>query len=160
MGTIPVAFTAASGDYQYDYTGTLFTAGQSLSVTASGATVPAFGLESVVAPPPVTMVSPADGPSGYSISLSANLPVVWSGGQPGAVLILEGVSGTGSNYFYCEWDASTGKQVVPQPVLTRLGATTSAYLVYGQYTTTNFVTGPYTIAESALVYGGDRATLQ
>jgi hypothetical protein len=142
--------------------GTLFTAGQTLTVSASGATVPGFGA-SVVAPAVVALTAPASSASGFTITTSSNLAVAWTGGQSGAQMLLEGVvlpnSSPGYNYFVCTWDAAAGKATVPSAMMTGL-AGQSGYLVYGQSTTTNFTAGGYAIGLSALPYTGGSATFK
>ncbi|HEY8040292.1 MAG TPA: hypothetical protein VIF15_10890, partial [Polyangiaceae bacterium] len=155
----PVAVTPdATNHYTHQVTGTVFTAGQTLTVSASGATVPAFGPHSVVAPGLVSITAP---PSPFKIPTSVDLPVAWSGGESGAVVILEGVATASSgSYFLCLWDASLGQAVVPQIVLSGLAGQATGYLVYGQYSTTTFVSGGYSIAESALPFTAASASFQ
>jgi hypothetical protein len=148
----------------YQYTGasgvTEFTAGQTLTVTASGATVPAFGPESVTAPAMIGLTAPAATGGAYTISTASDLAVTWTGGQAGAQVLFEGVVGSGTSYFSCTWDAAPGSATVPHAVLTGLAGQSGAFLAYGQVTTTTFTAGAYTISLAALPYGGGNLTFQ
>jgi hypothetical protein len=152
-------------DNTYQYTGTSgvteFTAGQTLTVSASGATVPAFGPESVTAPAMIALTSPAATGSGaYTITTSADLAVSWTAGQAGAQILFEGVNSSGTSYFTCTWDASVGSGTVPHAVMTGLAGQTGGFLAYGQSTMTTFSAGAYSISLYALPYGGGTATFQ
>jgi hypothetical protein len=157
----PIVVTATAPDNVYSYTSgaTIFTAGQSLRVLATGSAVPAFGLVSIVAPPLISLTAPA---SPYAISTASDLPVSWTGGQPGATMIFEGASGTsaGSSYFTCEWDASLGNGTVPKAILSPLAGQKTAYLVYGQYASTSLTAGTYPVMLAALPYTGAMASFQ
>jgi hypothetical protein len=144
-------------NYRYEINDSLYAAGQTLTISASGATVPAFGPLSVVAPGPVALTEPA---APYTLDTSGDLAVAWTGGQTGATFILEGLSErTGENYFYCSWDAELGSGSVPQAVMAPL-AGQNGYVVYGQSTTTTLTAGAFSIDEVALPYSGESATFQ
>jgi hypothetical protein len=163
-GRIPSGLTVtpdANNAYSYTSGAPLFAAGQTLTVSATGAIVPAFGPQSVVAPALPGLVAPAATSGSYTISTAAELGVQWTGGAAGATLVLEGTSGGGNqSYFICEWDASLGKASVPQAVISGLAGHAGAYIVYGQYKTTTFTAGAYSISEVALPYSGGTATFQ
>ncbi len=145
---------------QYQSMGTLFSAGQALTVEASGATVPAFGPVSVVAPGLPILSAPAGAATGaYTISTKSDLKVAWSGGDSSAQLIFEGATSDSASYFTCEWSASAGEGIIPQSVLAPLAGQTSGYLIYGQYTATSFNAGAYSLSAQALPYTGGTATL-
>jgi len=131
-----------------------------LTVSASGATVPAFGPESVIAPASVVLTAPAGSGGTYTIPTASDLSVTWTGGQPNAQILFEGVDSTGASYFSCTWDASLGSATVPHAVLTGLAGQTGGFLAYGQYTTTTFTAGAYSISVYALPYGGGTASFQ
>jgi hypothetical protein len=162
-GSIPTSVTIspdADNMYSYEAQGALFTAGQTLSVSASGATVPAFGPVSLVAPGLPILVSPANVGGTYTIPTSVDLAVAWSGGEAGAVMMLEGTLQGSLNYFECEWDASAGAGVVPQAVLAGLAGQSSAVLIYGQSTATSFTAGGYSVTEAALPFSGGTASFE
>jgi hypothetical protein len=164
--TTPVTVTPTGGTNFYVYSSPAlgFTAGETLTVTASGATVPAFGPESVVAPPLALLTSPAVSPDGGTtiIPTSADLHITWSGGQAGATMLLK-VSDTElaiqSTYMYCTWNASEGQGTVPAAMLKPLSGANEA-LVYGQYNATSFFAGPYAISLVALPYSGGLVSFQ
>jgi hypothetical protein len=156
-----VAVTPESGDEEYSYSSTTNTLvpGQTFTVSASGGTVPAFGPQSVTAPALVTLTSPAAVSGNYTIATAMELGVAWTGWQAGAQMILEGASNSGS-YFLCTWDASLGEGTVPQAVLAGLAGQSSGYLAYGQYTSTAFTSGSYSISLLALPFTGATATFE
>lgn len=160
IGTVTVT-PDSSNSYQYQAGGMLFTAGQTLTVSASGATVPAFGQESIVAPPLLQLQAPSATGSTYVIPTSSDLAVAWSGGQSGAQVVLEGTvqAGSGYDYFACTWDATPQNALVPQAVLKGL-AGQSGYLFYAQQTMTTFTAGAFPIDLFALPYSGGTATFQ
>jgi len=145
--------------YQYQSMGTLFSAGQALTVEASGATVPAFGPVSVVAPGLPILTAPAGAATGaYTISTKSDLKVAWSGGESSAQVIFEGASNNSASYFTCVWASSLGEATVPQAMLAPLAGQGAGYLVYGQYTSTSFNAGAYSLSAQALPYSGGTAT--
>jgi hypothetical protein len=150
----------STNTYTYQADGALFSAGQTLTVRGSGATVPAFGPVSIVAPGLPLLTAPSATGTTYTISTKSDMKVAWTGGAPGAQMIFEGATSTSSSYFTCVWSASLGEAVVPQAMLAPLAGQTSGYLIYGQYTATNFAAGPYSISASALPYSGATATFQ
>lgn len=156
FGTPVAVSQGGQGTYTYSSTAALFSPGEKLTVSASGAIVPAFGPVSVIAPTQVNMVTPV---APYTVSSKTNLGVQWTGGVSGNVFVLEGVTNSSQSYFLCEWDAGMAKNYVPQSIVASLGAG-SGYLVYGQYASTTFAAGQYTIYDSAFWYGGDTATYQ
>lgn len=161
--TTPVTMTPMSGSNAYQYTSSSpgYTAGQTLSVTASGAAVPAFGPETVVAPDQTQLTSPAIATDGgtTTVPTTADLQITWSGGQPGATMLLEAGGSSNSAYTYCTWNASDGQGTIPAAVLAPF-AGQSGYLVYGQYDATSFSAGPYAISLTALPYTGSAVLFQ
>ncbi|HEX3345885.1 MAG TPA: hypothetical protein VHS09_14975 [Polyangiaceae bacterium] len=151
----------ASNEYTYEAGGTFFTAGQTLTVSASGATVPAFGPVSVVAPGLPGLVAPAAAGAGmYTISTQGDLGVEWTGGSGEGQLIFEAATSSSSSYFTCVWPASEGKADVPQAMLAPLAGEGMGYIIYGQYTATSTSAGAYSISVSALPYSGGQATFE
>jgi hypothetical protein len=138
----------------------LFAAGQTLTVTGSGATVPAFASESVMTPALVTLTEPAADAGSYTIRTTAALSVSWTGGQSGAQMLFEGVESTGTSYFVCQWDASAGQGTVPQTVLSGFANQSSAYIIYGQYLTTTFTAGSYSVSLIAVPFTGGSASFE
>jgi hypothetical protein len=147
--------------YNYTATGSMFSAGQTLSVSASGGTVPAFGPESVVAPSSIVITAPAASGGTYTIPTSADLSVVWTGGQAGSQVLFEGTSTSNPpSYFTCTWDGATGRGTVPQAVLAGLAGQTMGYLFWGQFTTHTFAAGSYSVSEVALPFGATNASFE
>jgi hypothetical protein len=158
--TTPVTVTPRSGTnfYPYSSSSPSFTAGQTLMVTASGATVPAFGPESVVAPPLTLLTSPTISPAGGTtiIPTSADLHITWSGGEAGATMLLYVENNSNVQTYaemYCTWNASDGQGTIPAATMKPFSGT-NQLLVYGQYNATSFFAGPYAILLAALPYTG------
>ena len=119
-GNQPLTLTPdASGTYAA-VTGQerLWSSGATLTVTASGADVPAFQ-ETLYGAAPVTLTSPVLPPAGTQgvISTSTPLTVTWSGGVAGTVLVMlsrtiQG-STTRSVTVSCTYPAADGSGTVP-----------------------------------------------
>ncbi len=165
-GAIPAGATATIsapfGPYYYMASGTLFTPGQTLSVSATGGMVPAFGPEEVTVPPTVTLTAPAITAGTSTVSTSSDLTVTWTGGQSGATMTFEGgaANGVAPFFFTCDWDASIGQGTVPKAVLAPFSGFPDGYFAFGQRATTTFTAGAYPISESAGMYATAGATYQ
>jgi hypothetical protein len=156
-GSIPASAMVSdfAGIYSSSAAGTAMSAGQTVTVAATGGMVPAFGPEAVTAPSMITLLAPlgADGgPPG--IARNADLAVSWSSGQSGAQVVLTlGVDADPLSSIACTWDAPLGQGTVPQALLSRLTQGAGS-LTYGAQTSRTFAAGPYTITESAAVTSG------
>ena len=151
----PVTIPYRSGAL-YDYTGgPAVAAGQTLTVSTTGGAVPAFGPVAMVMPSSPTLVGPA---SPIVVSTSTDLAVTWSGGQPGATFVFQGLTATG--YFECRWDAMAGDGAVPQAILKGLGAATNATIVSGQAVRQTVDAGAYAIDVEAIATTSSSATFQ
>jgi hypothetical protein len=153
----PVSVPFGSNGYVYQATGTLFSAGQTLTASATGGQVPAWGPQSVTVPPDALLVAPA---SGTTISTSQALGVQWQGALPGAQFLLQGGSNDSSSYFVCEWDASVAKTTVPPDVMASMKSAGPGYLLYSQYSQTTFQAGAYTVSEVAFPFDGFTVTFE
>ncbi|HEY1696068.1 MAG TPA: hypothetical protein VGG39_28070 [Polyangiaceae bacterium] len=163
-GSIPAGTTVDTGEVFDSYApasqgGTLFTPGQALTVSASGATVPAFGPQSVTAPGTIAVTAPTwAGGSSPTISASSDLALAWTGGQSGATvtfsLTAANQTSRSSMVLSCAWDATSGAGTVPHALLGQMvgypdGA--SWYGGFAQQATTTFGAGGYLVALSAVV---------
>jgi hypothetical protein len=157
-GVVPVSFTA--GTYDYSAEASYISAGDTLTVTASGSTVPAF-VATMVAPNYVTLVSPTLANGGLTISTSTDLQVTWSGGDPSpdTLVVFEGLS-TGTDYFECVWPAATGMATVPQSMLATVSGQSSGYVLYGQFTGGALTAGDYSLDTGVFMYTGDNASFE
>jgi hypothetical protein len=143
-------------------TGSVFAPGQTLTVAASGATVPAFGPQSVTAPGTFTVSAPtwASG-SAPTVSASSDLALAWTGGQSGALVTFEltgdNQSVRGYMVLSCAWDATLGQGAVPHALLAQMVGFSQDppsgnwYGGFAQQTTTKFNAGAYVVALSAVV---------
>ena len=162
--TPPVTMTPLPGGnwYAYQSSSPGFTAGQTLTVSGSGATVPAFGPEAVVAPALTLLTSPALAPdSGTTvIETGADLPITWSGGQPGATMLFEVVAMPNINeWTYCTWNGSDGQGTVPAAALKPFSGM-NASVSYGQFSETDFYAGPFSVAISVLPFTAASVSFQ
>ena len=162
-GSIPAGETIAdvgNGIYSYSSVGTMFTAGDALSVSGTGGMVPAFGPESVVAPRLVTLTSPVLSGSGTTaIPTSTDLELAWTGGQRGATMTLRSGNEQSQSSLGCTWDASLGHGTVPRALLIPLAGEARAFLSYGQESSRTFRAGAYAIAETAMLYANAEVSL-
>lgn len=160
LGSVAVTPDSTNA-YNYTASSAMFSAGQTLVVSASGGTVPAFGPQSIVAPSMITLTAPAASGGSYTISTSTDLSVEWTGGQAGVQLFFEGtLSGSPQTYFTCIWDGGLGRGTVPQAVLAGLAGQSGGLLAYGQLASTSFSAGTYSVTEGVLQFGGANATFQ
>lgn len=159
----PISVTPQSGNNAYQYVSSSpgFTAGQTLTVSASGAMVPAFGPVSVVAPQLTEIVQPPVDTDGGTtvIPTGGDLVVVWNGGQAGATMVFEAASNNSGSYTTCTWNGGDGKDIVPAALLQPF-AGQSGYVFYGQYNVTTFSAGPYAISLTALPFSGGAVAFQ
>jgi hypothetical protein len=159
--TSPLDFaTSDDGAYAIDDTHLDVTAGQTLTVTASGAAVPAF-TQSIVAPAGIDLTKPTAGSDGqYAISTSADLAVAWSGGQTGDSVLFEGLSGGSAYYFACTWDATAGAGTVPKAILAQLAGQQYSEIEWLQGTKKTFDAGGCAITLTAYVGGSQGADFE
>ncbi len=123
-----------------------FLGGDSLTVTAAGAVVPAFGA-SLVTPSYVTLIEPARANDGgsvgdYVIATSSDLAVSWNGGEADAtvhvvVTALQNSPAPNTYVADCAFDGLAGKGVVPGAALSLLkGRYAGQFTVYQQRVST------------------------
>jgi hypothetical protein len=148
-GSIPAGAALPGPSYEYSTSGSLAAQGDTLSVSATGGTVPAFGPQSVVVPAAITLTAPTVG-NPTLIPTSSDLAVAWTGGQNGATMAFGGGSNDGTTRFECTWTATAGQGTVPQAILAGLTGM-SGQIGWEQYPTVTFTAGAYTISISAAV---------
>jgi hypothetical protein len=154
----PLEFaTSGQGNYDLDDTSLAVSPGQTVTVTASGAAVPAF-MQSIVAPPALNLTKPTAGSGGhYSISTSADLAVAWSAGHAGDSVLFQALSGASAYYFACTWDATAGEGTVPKAIVAPLAGQQYAEIEWLQGTTKTFDAGGYAITLTASIGGTQSA---
>jgi hypothetical protein len=153
----------ANGTYTYQVNGALFSQGDTMSASASGANVPAFGPETVVGTGLVGITAPLANMQGmYTISTAQDLTVTWTGGESNAQVLIEveGNSGMNTRYAYCLWDAAAGTGTIPSAALAGLANLGSGVFVWGEWRITNFTAGAYPLQFTALQFDFGQATLQ
>src|SRR5450432_3131308 len=113
----------------------LFAGGDTITFAAAGGDVPAFA-DSVVAPTPLTVTSPAL-PSDFSIDTSKDLVFDWTGSSVGALSFnlrtttVSGGATTATSFVSCHFPASAQTGTIPKAQLqqlTKTDATTTAIL--------------------------------
>ena len=165
-GSIPTGRTVSNmgnGVYSDAAMGSWFTGGQTLTVSASGGMVPAFGPQPVTAPPFAELTSPQVPDAGVIvIPTSADLTLSWTAGQSGATWTITMGYETSDKSLECGWDASLGQGTIPQAMLGLLvaGGSGPATANYGQTMTTTFTAGMYDVTESAMTYSQRAVTFQ
>jgi hypothetical protein len=130
-----------------------FQDGDSLTVEATGADVPPFGV-TLVAPGPGTLVSPVPGPNAYyAVPATSDLRVRWSGGEAGARFVFNMGLGPGWAGFSCSWDATAGQGTVPQSLITLASGGGFTGFSWGQRRATTLIAGTFAI-EASVEYDG------
>jgi len=134
-----------------------YQAGDVLTFSATGATVPAFSNRSIAAPSAITLTGPAAPTAGmrYPINRASPLVVSWTGGTTGEVAIQlssailpgPGVTVTSSTEVVCRAPASGQTLTVPAaalaPLNTTLGLGVYSYFSARVITRASFNAGPY-----------------
>lgn len=117
--------------------------GETLTLSAPGATVPAFS-QTLTAPTPVTVTSPSCTVAGCgSLSRAGALTFTWTGGGSSDVVLLLASSGGGqAGVVECRVAASAGTFTVPAADMMKLPAGLGTVSVTSQ-TWTTFDAGPY-----------------
>lgn len=131
-GTSAVRLVPSGGSYAAVTAQTkLWNGGESLTITADGAEVPAFTLRAT-APSFVTVTTPVFPAAGGSVVVarSGAFAVSWTGGSAGSVSANVGaVTATTSTSITCTFPASSGAGSVPASLLAELPSSpTSAYV--------------------------------
>lgn len=130
----------------------IFTAGDTLTFTATGGVVPAFSA-SLVAPTPLMVTAPSLN-TALSIERTKDLTFTWTGSSAGElsfnVRTVTTVSGTAlaSSLVSCQFLASAETGTIPNALLQKLpktDATTMATLATDLSSTKELVTGDYSI---------------
>jgi hypothetical protein len=107
-----------------DTTAMLFTGGETLTLSASGATVSAFST-SLTAPAQILVSTPALPAPGSKLAVarSADFPMSWIGGGTGnAQAILSAITSTNRGDIVCTVPASKGALTIPASLLMQLPA--------------------------------------
>jgi hypothetical protein len=100
------------------HTNSLFSAGESVTISATGAVVPAF-TANLVAPSLIDLQSPAvTNDTGLTLDRSADLTVVWSGGGFGTVAV--DFVDSAHTSVGCTFPSSDGTGTIPKAALAAL----------------------------------------
>jgi hypothetical protein len=163
----PNAFTMQPGNYYLasgSTTQPLFTGGEMLTFTTSGAVAPA-STTTVQAPAPPTLTTPSQAPP-YTISRASDFAFAWSGGGPGVFTVTvqtnpSSVSpGTPFGSVRCTFALSDGGGLIPSAALAQL-PTGSAMVSFGVSNQTVNVVGDWALTAAAATYpknGAGQAT--
>lgn len=121
-GQQPVALYPQGNMYSvFNTTGSLYTGGTQLTVSAAGATVPAFSAN-VTAPTQVQLTSPTPPAPGAKLQLYRNQPLSfgWAGSSVGTLQVTVGSLTVGAPYVMCQFPASQGSATIPASTLSNL----------------------------------------
>jgi hypothetical protein len=132
----------------------LWAGGETLTASATGATVPAFSGKTVLAPNPVTVTTPACnlGSCG-TVDRSADFTLSWTGGAATNVVatLSSTKSGATGTVITCTFTSSPG--TVPTAALMQLGKSSDGYLdafSVSAINSTNFTAGSYAVTLRAV----------
>jgi hypothetical protein len=119
-------FQAAQQQYRFPLVGRfLFLAGQTMTVSAPGATFPAFSGSSAPGPAPIDITAPVlgTGTSGPTYPFTAGAPLTWSwtvpDGGAGDTVTVTATTST-SLVITCSFDALAGTGTIPADVMAKL----------------------------------------
>jgi hypothetical protein len=137
-------YTSANGGID------LFTGGEMITVTAAGATVPAF-TATLVAPAPINLTAPAQPTSGpLLVDRTKDLVFTWMNGGVGTVMVsLAGTGGPAS--MSCTFPSAAGTGTIPQAALATLPPSSKGPFGIGATSAQLIDTGGWKIA----VFVGD-----
>jgi hypothetical protein len=153
------------GSYLYNTTGPMFATGDTLTVAAAGATVPAFAAQTLAAPGPITLTAPTEDGGTIAISTSKDLTVTWTGGTSGDKVYVDlsafFTSGASASTV-CSWDSMATTGTIPAAALAPLASGTPqtgrSAAVWYQQSETSFTAGRWAIAMRASVNGASPAS--
>jgi hypothetical protein len=152
-----------SGLYALATPGALFSAGDLLTVTASGGTVPAFGPAAVAAPGAITLTNPVPDGGAIAVPTSSDFGFAWTGGSidSAAVLTASGVAPDGSLVVVrCSYVGITDEGILPSPVLAAVRGLSQGTLGWGQANTATVDAGLWSVTLLAGAYGSTPATFE
>lgn len=152
----------ASPVYYADWSSTpLFHPGDVMSAAASGqGDVSPFVAPGVASPGYVTLVSPAPDPGDgsspmYTVSANADVPLAWTGGEPGALLLVDLLTFQQNAYkqdistwIWCTFDAASGHGIVPKEALAEVSGFSPGPIELWHIQERTFPAGPYCVVES------------
>jgi hypothetical protein len=148
----PITLTP-SGDDSYPFNsgaGAIFAGGDSIKVSAAGATVPAFE-STAAAPGDIVVTSPTFTSLQTTIDKAQPLDVAWTGGGAGNVAVTISGAGAQTVSIQCSFPASGGTGVVPAAALSDLGG--SGAISISPSVVTKVQAGDYAITYSLLATG-------
>ena len=152
----------STNTYTYETSMWDMTSGVPVSVSASGATFPAFAQLSVMPPPVPGLVAPAaDAAGNFVIPTSTDLALSWNTASLQANFFATGMSSDARDYFVCDWQASRNVGVIPRAVLAPFAGQSGDYFLYGQSTSNQSASAlGSNVMAVAVAYGGGTATFE
>ncbi|MCU0701705.1 MAG: hypothetical protein MUC96_34795 [Myxococcaceae bacterium] len=141
----------AMGTYSRTFMSQLWGGGETLTVAATGAAVPAFS-QTVAAPTDLNVTAP-DCPLSSCPAINKTMPLVvsWTGGGTSTVVVNVSVNDTAANRlgtFFCTFPASAGTGMIPASVLGVVPAGTGVITIQPT-NTTRFMAGSYQVTLTA-----------
>jgi len=165
-GTLTIGGTLIDGGISLAYDGMgyglafmqrAWSGGESVTLSATGATVPAFSAMSLIAPADVAVTSPACASFDCgAISRTEGLTVSWSGASSG---VSAGIESSGPAYFVSiTCPLTTNPSTISAAVLAHVGATDAGFLntfSLNASSSTRFTAGDYSVT---FIAGGSGVT--
>jgi hypothetical protein len=148
-----ITLTYANGLYHSSapLTGRYFNGGATLTVSAAGATVPAFSGKSVTAPGDITITAPTCATSMCgTISASSDFNVTWTGTATTVrTTVISSKSGAGSATLFCNFASSPGTIGAAAMSKLRSGSGATNFISVVPVGTTTFNAGDYSVTFTA-----------
>ena len=150
------------GSYQYQSMSSLMSQGDTMGISASGGTIPAFGPVDVVATGMITVTAPMPNGMVYTINTAQDLSLTWTGGEANALALFEvsATFGASNRGAVCFFDATLGSGSLPAAAMSNLTGGSNTQFVYGQWRETDFTAGAYPLRSVAIQLGEGTASLQ
>jgi hypothetical protein len=133
----PITLTPGANQQYTPFTmmAVLFQAGQTVSVSTSGGTAPAY-TASAAMPSRITISAPAKPAGALSIDRAQDFTVAWTGGAVGDVELLASSTASPNKYVICEVLQSAGTGTIPGALLSMMPSGAGAISVDGWSRTT------------------------
>ncbi len=152
-----------TGFYEVTTPAPLFAPGDTLTVTASGGAVPAFGPTTVTAPGSIALASPALDGGALAVPTGSDLGLSWTGGSAGSLAILTASGQTADGSLVvarCSYVAITDEGTLPAQVLGSLKGLSQGTVGWGQANIATIDAGAWEIGVFAGAYASTPASFQ
>jgi hypothetical protein len=149
--TVPISITPTiAGVYRAVGNSPLFATGDTLVLSATGGDVPAFSNVQVVAPAGVVVTAPVEVADVYTIDTTADLPLAWTGGETGVIVVFIFADSSNQVQIDIPFDSTLHAGTVPKGMLSKL-ASLGGYLIAQTSRSTQIDEGMVTSIDFAVV---------